>query len=401
MKPASTEAPMNRRVLFVDDEPAVLAGIQRNLRKDFDVHTETDPRKALAMLNNEQPFAVIVADMRMPGMDGVDFLHEARKLSPQSIRLMLTGDAGRQTPIGALNRAAVFKFVTKPCEADILLKVIELAARQHAIEVAEKAVLENTVRGSVRALADVLALAQPLAFGRVHRLRTVANAIGAQLADCDTWELDTAALLSQLGCACLAPSLLEKIVTGAELTGTEREEYWKHPVLGAELVRNVPRLENVAASILHQLRDYDGGGPPHDGPQGDDIPLSGRILRVALEHDALKSAGRCDEEVLRLFADRRNKFDQRALAALAVYMENRVAEALPVQVPMLECGMIVEQDVLADPGILLLCRGQEVTPAVKAHLERFHLAGALAGPILVSSGRPLAGPGRDVVSIRN
>src|SRR5690606_39984651 len=68
------------------------------------------PRKALTLLDPEQPFAVIVADMRMPGMDGVEFLYEAKKLSPSSIRLMLTGDATRQTPIGAVNRGDVFKF---------------------------------------------------------------------------------------------------------------------------------------------------------------------------------------------------------------------------------------------------------------------------------------------------
>src|SRR5690606_29152938 len=75
-------AAMNRRVLFVDDEPAVLEGIRRNLRKDFDVHTETNPRAALAALEKVEPFAVIVADMRMPGMDGVDFLYHARKAAP-------------------------------------------------------------------------------------------------------------------------------------------------------------------------------------------------------------------------------------------------------------------------------------------------------------------------------
>jgi response regulator RpfG family c-di-GMP phosphodiesterase len=378
---------MNRRVLFVDDEPEVLAGIARNLRKDFEIHTETDPRKALGMLEGSQPFAVIVADMRMPGMDGVDFLHEAKRISPLSIRLMLTGDASRQTPIGAVNRGDVFKFVTKPCEADTLRKVVELAARHHDIEVAEKAILEETLRGSVKALADVLALAQPLAFGRVHRLRAATNAIGALLGGCDGWELDATALLSQLGCVCLPLPLLEKIATGASLTDSERADYWKHPVLGAELVRNVPRLENIAVSILHQLKDYAGGGPPHDGLVGDAIPLPARILRVVLEHDALRGAGTCDEQTLSLLANSRNKFDQRVLAALATYLANRVAEAVPVLPSLLECGMIVEQDVIADQGVLLLCRGQEVTPAVRAHLQRFHTAGLLPGPILVS-GKP-------------
>ena len=120
---------------------------------------------------------------------------------------------------------------------------------------------------------------------------------------------------------------------------------------------------------------------------GDAIPLPARILRVVLEHDALRSAGTCDEQTLSLLANSRNKFDQRVLAALATYLANRVAEAVPVLPSLLECGMIVEQDVIADQGVLLLCRGQEVTPAVRAHLQRFHTAGLLPGPILVS-GKP-------------
>src|SRR5690606_6451856 len=168
---------MNRRVLFVDDELAVLEGIRRNLRKDFEVHTATDPRAALAALGAGQPFAVIVADMRMPGMDGVEFLYQARKAAPSSVRLMLTGDADRATAIGAVNRGDVFKFLTKPCDAEVLRKVVELAIRQHDVALAEKEMLENTVRASVNALAEVLALAKPIAFGRVHRLRSVASAI--------------------------------------------------------------------------------------------------------------------------------------------------------------------------------------------------------------------------------
>jgi DNA-binding NtrC family response regulator len=138
---------MNRRVLFVDDEPAVLVGIKRNLRNDFEIETETDPRKALATLDPTQPYAAIVADMRMPGMDGVEFLHEVKKISPLSVRLMLTGDTARQTSIDALNRAGVFKLVAKPCEAELLRQIVELAVRQHEIEVAaQKAVLERALR---------------------------------------------------------------------------------------------------------------------------------------------------------------------------------------------------------------------------------------------------------------
>ncbi|HEX6997146.1 MAG TPA: HD domain-containing phosphohydrolase [Gammaproteobacteria bacterium] len=375
---------MNRRVLFVDDEPAVLEAIRRNLRRDFDVFTESDPRAALAALEGPEPFAVIVADMRMPGMDGVELLYQARKRSPDSVRLMLTGDADRATAVGAVNRGDVYKFLTKPCDAELLRKVVELAVRRYDRNAVEKEMLENTVRASVRALAEVLALAKPLAFGRVHRLRTIARAVGARLPGCDAWELDTAALLSQLGTVSLPQAVLEKRAAGRPLSARERAQYLQHPVQGAELVRKIPRLERVADAILYQLKNYDGSGVPADGVRGDAIPLSARILRLALAYDEERSGGRSATDALAAVTARRDRFDPRALEALAATLGDAVPDAIPVPPGLLECGMVIEQDVSTDEGVLLVCRGQEVTVTVRTHLQRFHEAGSLSGPVLVS-----------------
>lgn len=378
---------MNRRVLFVDDEPAVLEGIRRNLRKDFEVHTETDPLAALAALGASEPFAVIVADMRMPGMDGVEFLYQARKAAPSSIRLMLTGDADRSTAVGAVNRGDVFKFLTKPCDPDILRKVVELAVRQHEVAIAEKEMLENTVRASVNALAEVLALAKPIAFGRVPRLRGIARAIGERLRGCDAWELDAAAMLSQLGTVSVPESVLEKLAAGRALTEQERTEYGKHPAHGAELVGKIPRLERVADAILYQLKNYDGTGMPADAVRGDAIPLCARILRVVLEYDERRSAGLSAEAAIAALAAQRDIFDPRVLEALAASAAEAVPDAVRMPAGQLQCGMIIEQDVCTDQGVLLICRGQEVTPAVSSHLRRFHEAGNLSAPILATPPR--------------
>ena len=126
-----------------------------------------------------QPFAAIVADMNMPAMNGVQFLATVKTLSPDSTRIMLTGNADQASAVAALNTGEVFRFLTKPCDAEQLRQVLTLALRQHELVVTEKYVLERTVRGSVKALAEVLALARPEAFGRVGRLRKLTRQLSS------------------------------------------------------------------------------------------------------------------------------------------------------------------------------------------------------------------------------
>lgn len=376
---------MNRRVLFVDDESAVLQGIQRNLRKDFEVHGEDDPHKALACIREQEPFAVIVSDMRMPGMNGVEFLYQARKLSPTSVRLMLTGNADMSTAIGAVNRGDVFKFLTKPCDMTLLRNVVELSVRQFDLVNAEKSILEETVRGSVTALSEILAIAHPAAFGRVERLRKLAQTVAERLDDADSWELDTAVLLSQIGCVGTPSEILEKLCLGQELDEREYAEYCRHPALGADLIRKIPRLEGIADVIRYQLKNYDGSGYPSDALQGEQIPLSARVLRIVLAYDALFSRMNSASDALQSLLQRRSHFDQRVLHALAESLGDSVTATSSVVPAMLECGMIIEQDVVTDDdAVLLVCRGQEVTPAVRQHLQNFHASERLSRPILVT-----------------
>src|SRR5690242_13315710 len=103
------------RVLFVDDEPDLLAAIVRNLRSEhFDVATAPGGAAALDMLRNQGPFAVLVSDLRMPEMDGVTLLQNARKLFPDTVRVLFTGQPDMERAIAAVNEGEIFRFMTKP-----------------------------------------------------------------------------------------------------------------------------------------------------------------------------------------------------------------------------------------------------------------------------------------------
>src|SRR5208282_5972980 len=100
---------MSERVLFVDDEPQVLEGIQRSLRKQVAIHTATSGAEGLRLLSEMGPFAVVVSDMRMPIMSGAQFLARVREQTPDTVRMILSGHADLAATIAAVNEGHIYR----------------------------------------------------------------------------------------------------------------------------------------------------------------------------------------------------------------------------------------------------------------------------------------------------
>ncbi|MBU1171601.1 MAG: response regulator [Proteobacteria bacterium] len=122
---------MLEKILFVDDDANILAAYKRNLRKEFNIATVTSGEEGLALLHKDGPFAVVLSDLRMPGLDGFDFLSKVKDLSPDSICIMLTGHAELQASLRAVNEGYIFRFLTKPCKVNILSKAINSGLEQY------------------------------------------------------------------------------------------------------------------------------------------------------------------------------------------------------------------------------------------------------------------------------
>ena len=375
---------MNKRILFVDDEPNVLSAMQRTLRGHFEVETCQDPVRAVSLVSSQTPFAVVVSDMRMPGMNGVEFLTEARKTAPDTVRVMLTGNADQQTAIDAVNKGEIFRFLNKPTDPAVLRNVLELGVRQHQLITAEKELLEKTLNGSLKVLAEILSIVKPEIFGRTDRLRTKAKEIATHLGDIREWELDTAASLALLGCVGLSAELLDKVLQGAALNATQKMEYAAHPLLAADLVKNIPRMEVIADTLLYQHKHFDGTGFPADPRRGEELPIGARILHVVLAYDELKNQGWSDASIYENLRNHKSRFDPRVLEAFGASLENAgAAKVLRIPIKELRDGMRIEEDVKTTTGTLLVCHGQEVTPTVRQHLMKFHDAGLLGNQVLV------------------
>jgi response regulator RpfG family c-di-GMP phosphodiesterase len=387
---------MNGRILCVDDEPAILSGFQRTLRREFTVDVASGGEAALASLANAEPYAVVVSDMHMPGMDGVRFLARVREVAPLTVRMMLTGNSSVDTAIEAVNEGHIFRFLTKPCPAETLAKALHAGVAQYRLLTAEKDLLERTLKGTVNVLADLLTLVNPAAFGRAARVRRLVERIAEARPDgINRWELEVAALLSQIGCVTMPEETVDKVFRGKPLAPEEAKIFAQHPKIGHDLLVNIPRLEEAALIIAYQDKRYDGSGTPADPVRGDGIPLGARILKIALDCDTLVTAGMPLAAVLSALRGRVGCYDPALLEALVVATRDEVAYVIrDVEVPALGIGMRLAVDLRSPSGLLLVGKGQEVTAPLKVRLANMAASGnvPLTLKVMVPVERPKTEP---------
>jgi response regulator RpfG family c-di-GMP phosphodiesterase len=282
---------MDDKILFVDDDPNILAAFQRQLRKKFIIETALGGKQGLEAVAEKGPFSVIVSDLRMPEMDGIQFLSQIRSVAPDSVRMMLTGYADLQAAMDAVNEGHIFRFLTKPCPLEFLTTALIGGIRQYQLIIAERELLEKTLRGSIKVLSEVLSLLNPEALGRATRIARHVKEIALHMDVTEVWQVETAATLSQIGCIMLPEEALMKLYRGQPLTEEESQLFNMHPFIASDLLVNIPRMQEIAEIIAYQEKHFDGSGIPHDARSGKEIPLGARILKVALDFDTLETGG--------------------------------------------------------------------------------------------------------------
>jgi response regulator RpfG family c-di-GMP phosphodiesterase len=385
---------MADKVLFVDDEPNLLEGIQRQMRKQFAIETALGGEKGLETVERHGPYAVVVSDLRMPGMDGIQFLSQVRKVNPDTVRMMLTGNADLQAAIEAVNEGNIFRFMTKPCPPESLAKALAQGIGQYRLITAERVLLEKTLRGSIKVLSEVLALLNPEAFGRASRITRYVREVAVAMRLPDVWQLETAATLSQIGCIMLPEDVLGKLYRGQELTGEEQQLFNMHPSIASDLLAHIPRMDKIAEIITFQEKHFDGSGIPHEPLAGKDIPQGARILKAVLDFDTLVARGVPKDETVNHLGKRPGIHDPAVLAALeAVLAVERGYAIRGVKVAELQDDMILDQDLLTVDGRLLITSGYQVNQTMRERLKQFAQSPGVREPIRVRV--PVAGKSAD------
>ncbi|MCA9120565.1 MAG: response regulator [Planctomycetaceae bacterium] len=369
---------MSERILFVDDEPRVLQGVQRQLQRDFDLVTAEGGQVGLEAIASEGPFAVVVSDMRMPQMNGIQFLTHVSEISPDTVRVMLTGQADFNTAVEAINHGRIYRFLNKPCPSDLLATTLKQALEQYRLVIAERVLLSQTLTGSVKALIDILSLNNPIAFGRAARIRRIVADLARRLGVADTWELEIASLLSHIGLVAVPETIWAKVRRSEWLSPEETAILQGHPQVARDLLKNIPRLAGVSEIVNYQNKHFDGSGYPTDAVRGEQIPLGARLLRIATDFEAMVAASNRPELALAEICDRAGHYDPQIVTALKGHVgikSDTVVRGMKLnEIPD---NAIFAVDVTTLDNEVLIGAGGEMSPAVRMRLQNYVQTGTL------------------------
>ena len=380
---------MSDKILFVDDEENVLSALKRQFRKQYSVSVATGGAAALQLITDDGPFAVIVSDMQMPEMNGVQFLQAAQKIAPESVRLMLTGNADQKTAVDAVNQGAVFSFYTKPCTQETMSNALEKAVTQYRLITAERELLEGTLNGSVKLLMDMLSMVAPEAFGKTVALQEMVEKISRTMQLKDTWHLKLAAMLSNIAYVTLPPETLARACANQALTAQEQDMVARLPEVGKNLISNIPRLERVAEIVFYQQKPFSGGGFPDDDRAGEDIPQESRILKVLADLESYKSQGLGCTHALKTMAAENGVYDPVVLKALAKVLASSdgvLQKNMTIDTTLngLRVGNVLLSNIETIDGKVLFVAGHKITETILQRLLNYNQITKIKEPILVS-----------------
>lgn len=401
------------RVLCVDDEPNILSALRRLFRgRPWDVSTATSGPEALALMS-QQPFDVVVSDMRMPDMDGATLLQQVYERWPDTSRILLTGYADMQSTIAAINLGHVHRFVSKPWN-DLELPLIVSQALEHRFLQQERlrltaltqeqnerlTALNSELEARVQARTQDLAqandklranwLATVTMFtslmelrdgsmaGHARRVaqlaRRIAQAMGLSAADCN--DVFLAGLLHDLGKMGLPDPVLRKPIR--QLNADDLVHYRKHPLRAEEALMPLAEFQGAARLIRAHHERFDGRGFPH-GLSGDGIPLGARILCLANEVDNLMQGQLSEQPASLEVAIRRatdlqgSRYDPAVVKAWLSIEKDTVAADPHLIVPLIDLhpGDVLVHDLVNDEGLLLLAADHAMDPRLVQHIQRY------------------------------
>lgn len=378
------EAVTRPKVICVDDEPHIASGLSLHLRRRYEVEIATSGQAGLELLDRSPDAAVVISDMRMPLMNGAEFLAKAYAAHPYTTRILLTGYSELDAAIKAINHGNVFRFLVKPCPPPELVKTVDAAAELHRTLLAEKVLLERTVHGSIKMLSEVLAITSPAAFGRGVRIKQLVTLVAEKLSHPARWQVEVAALLSQLPSITLPNETVEKLYYGSQLSAAEQGMVERAPDVTEQLLGNIPRLEGVRAILATYAAPYRKRSGAEPTPDELAILRGAQLLKVALEYDALEAQGMATVDALKTLNGRAEQFEPEVLSALFEVCTGRTERETirEVSLAALKPGMTFAQDVKLTSGALFVARGYEVTESFLERIKNFR-PGSVKEPVKV------------------
>ncbi|HZS43471.1 MAG TPA: HD domain-containing phosphohydrolase [Blastocatellia bacterium] len=419
---------MDHKLLFVDDEPTIVAALERVfIDDDHTILTATSGAQALEILRNNK-ISLLITDMRMPQMDGVQLLEHVCAVSPETIRFVLTGYADKDSTISAINRGNAHYYLLKPWDNQGLrlvvnqyLREFELKSevehlqnltkqqneqlrrhneeleslvhertaeitRQNAALESANARLKNSYYSTVKVLGNTIEMYDPALGGHGTRVAThsllLARKMGLDSEYC--YDIYVAALLHDIGLIGVTPQVLKKYRRRLPLDSEELEVFHRHPVTGEKLIRLNDSCERVSKLIRQHHENYDGSGYP-DSLSGLQIMVGAQIISVADRYDEMInrpdtniSVGLHDYATSYLRETSRF-FDSDVIGLYLELLKNekmRAYQECAISISELREGMVLSRHIYSSSSLLLLAAGSKVNAEQAMRLANSRLVPA-------------------------
>lgn len=399
---------MKPKVLLVDDEIDVLMAYGRNLRGKFDITTADSGESALKIMQGNNNFTTIVTDFNMPAMNGVELLKKARELNPDTTRILITGYADLNTSINAVNQGAVYRFLTKPIPTADLIRNIEEAVEYNRLINAEKELLDKTLKGTIRALADILSFTNPAIFKQKREELRLARKTAEYLGLRNLWEIEIALMLAPIGAVAVPDTVMEKKQSGKLLSESETQIYNSIPTVSSSIISKIPRLEKVSQIVMYQFHDFLSGFENQPSEQDLEIRTLANLIRSVNEITALFRKNTPPIDALHMLQESKSYSADvlKALEKAVIDLKNEVFVAsasdklkksyaqgdsapAPAGVPFqcnvteLQSGWILLEPIKDFTGKVILNKGYEITDLIKQKLINLTRVTMISEPIKV------------------
>lgn len=348
---------MNNKILCVDDEEAILRGFKLNLNNKFELHFASDGIEGLELFKREGGFAAVLSDMRMPRMSGAEMLHEIKKIDSEVVTVLLTGHTDFESAMAAVNDGNVFRMLSKPCPPDVLRKVLKDAIEQYDLITSKRILLDQTLRGAVDALAQSLAITQPLFFGRAQRVRRMANGLAEAVQLVESWRVGVAAIFSQLAYLSIPNHWSESVYYRKDLKPELKAMLKDLPEETLKIIDLIPGLTDIR-EILQRIDIQ----PKFEIDDGSGIRTAASILRVALDYDYYQEQGHADALIIQTLISRADTYDQKITEALSQFIDadSNSYSLEEIDTKDLAEGMRLNQDLLLEDSMLIASSGADI-----------------------------------------
>ena len=347
------------KVLFVDDQSEVLEELKVSVSEVCDPYGATTAEEGLKVFKDEGPFTVVVSDQILPGLDGSDFLAKVIRRDPHVSTMLLTGHANYTDAMTAVNKGHVFRLLEKPYSPVALREAIVAGVRQRQLMESERVLLHETLVGAVNALTDTLATVKPRFFGRAKRVKRLAGEIARYLEFPHPWQVETAAVFSQMASITLPEEEAENVFLRKRLRPQIIALVDKFPEVIDHLLGHIPRLEEV-----REILDCLMGNPlPYQKPGKEEIYQAFEILDAALEYDYLEVEGHDSEVILGTLKAGNKEFNGEVIKAITNLQKKSKVRYLINELPLddLRVGMRLAEDLSLDTAMLVAPKGTDIT----------------------------------------